>query len=189
MNLLLDDIEEKVKERIGIEFDTDFRIAIAFELLMQDNNFTIQSKVYQSIYLFYPNVNEITDIKKALEDIVWFYSYTIENRKVVKKSEKREKQIYSFEYDNEFIYSAFKTQYNIDLQDIEYLHWWKFKAMFNSLKKDNKIVEIMGYRAIDLSKIKDKEEKKRYKKLKELYALPDMRTQEQKESDFACAFL
>ena len=69
------------------------------------------------------------------------------------------------------------------------MHWWKFKAMFNGLKSDNKIVEIMGYRAIDLSKIKDKEEKKRYKELKRIYALPDMRSQEQKESDFACAFL
>lgn len=87
------------------------------------------------------------------------------------------------------IYTAFKTQYNIDLEEIEFLHWWKFKAMFNGLKSDNKIVEIMGYRAIDLSKIKDKEEKKRYKELKRIYALPDMRTQEQKESDFACAFL
>ena len=47
----------------------------------------------------------------------------------------------------------------------------------------------MGYRAIDLSKIKDKEERKRYRKLKQIYALPDMRTQEQKEEDFAMAFL
>ena len=60
---------------------------------------------------------------------------------------------------------------------------------FESLTDKTQIVEIMGYRAIDLSKIKDKEEKKRYKELKRIYALPDMRTQEQKESDFACAFL
>ena len=46
----------------------------------------------------------------------------------------------------------------------------------------------MGYRAMDLTKIKDKDMKKYYKKLKKLYALPDMRTEEEKENDFAEAF-
>ena len=56
------------------------------------------------------------------------------------------------------------------------------------MKKQTKLVEIMGYRAIDLSKIKDKEEKKRYKNLKKIYQLPDMRTAEEKEADFGKAF-
>ena len=41
---------------------------------------------------------------------------------------------------------------------------------------------------IDLSKIKDKAIKKQYKQLKELYKLPDMRSEEEKENDFAEAF-
>ncbi|WP_242840658.1 Gp15 family bacteriophage protein [Clostridium hydrogeniformans] len=44
-------------------------------------------------------------------------------------------------------------QYGADLQNVEYLHWWKFKA----LKEDNEIFKIMGYRYMDLGKIKDKE--------------------------------
>ena len=59
--------------------------------------------------------------------------------------------------------------------------------MFEGLKAENKICEIMGYRAVDISKIKDKEEKKRYKKLQREYALPDDRTEEEKERDFADA--
>ena len=43
----------------------------------------------------------------------------------------------------------------------------------------------MGYRALDISKIKDKQEKKRYKYLQEIYKLPDMRSEEEKEEDFA----
>ena len=86
------------------------------------------------------------------------------------------------------IYTAFLDQYRLDLNDIDYLHWFKFKAMFEGLKSDNKICEIMGYRAIDVSKIKDKDEKKRYKKLQREYALPDDRTEEEKEQDFAEAF-
>ena len=44
--------------------------------------------------------------------------------------------------------------------------------MFKSLKGDNEIVKIMGYRSVDLSKIKDKEQKLYYKKMKELYKIP-----------------
>jgi hypothetical protein len=45
----------------------------------------------------------------------------------------------------------------------------------------------MGYRAIDISKIKDKDEKAKYKKLQRQFALPDNRTEEEKEQDFANA--
>jgi len=80
-------------------------------------------------------------------------------------------------------------QYNIDLQEIKYMHWWKFKALFNGLAENTEIVKIMGYRAVNLSKIKDKEQKNFYKRMKKIYALPDTRSQEEKESEFARAFL
>ena len=98
------------------------------------------------------------------------------------------KQIYSYEFDAEYIYSAFMEQYKIDLNSIPYLHWWKFKALFNSLNEEVLFSKIMSYRAIDLSKIKDKDMKKYYKKMKKLYVLPDLRSEEEKENDFAEAF-
>ena len=190
INLLLDNIDEVVKSRIKINFDTNFRIGIAFEIMMQNPKYSMQAKTYQALKLFYPEMNKIKDTKKAIDDIIWFYSCGKNEEKTSQKTKNiKNRQIYSYEFDNDLIYCAFKNQYNIDLEEIDYLHWWKFKAMFNGLKSDNRIIEIMGYRAMDLSKIKDKEERKRCRKLQKLYALPDMRTQEQKESDFACAFL
>ena len=110
-----------------------------------------------------------------------------EEKNIENKQKNNKKKIYSYEHDADLIYTAFLDQYKLDLNDIEYLHWFKFKAMFEGLKSENKICEIMGYRAVDISKIKDKEEKKRYKKLQREYALPDDRTEEEKERDFADA--
>lgn len=186
INLLLDDINKIVKNRIKIDFDTNFRIGIAFEIMMQNPKYSMQAKTYQALQLFYPKIDEVKDIKKALDDIIWFYSCGKSEEKTGQKNIKnKSKQIYSYEFDNDLIYSAFKNQYNVDLEEIEYLHWWKFKAMFNGLKSDNRIVEIMGYRAMELSKIKDKDMKKHYKQLQEEYKLPDMRSEEEKEEDFA----
>ena len=191
INLLLDNINEVVKDRIKIDFDTNFRTCITFEIMMQNPKYSDRAKTFQALNLFYPEINEIKDFKKAIDDIIWFYSCGKSEEKSTRKKEnnKNNKQIYSYIFDNDLIYSAFKDQYNIDLVEIDYLHWWKFKAMFNGLKSDNKIVEIMGYRAMDLRSIKDKEMTKFYNKMKEPYSLPDMRTEEQKESDFARAFL
>ena len=185
-NLILNRLPQYTPSRLKIR--TDFRESIKFELLMQDNKLNEEEKVKLALNLYY-NLNDITDIKKAVEDIIWFYKggkKEIENvDKEVKKSNSKEKQIYSYEFDAEYIYSAFMEQYNIDLNSIKYLHWWKFKALFNSLNENVLFSKIMGYRAMDLSKIKDKSMKKQYKKLQELYKLPDMRSEEEKEEDFA----
>lgn len=190
MNLLLDNLDKILKTRIKEDFNTNFKNSILFELLMQESNLSNEAKVYQALKIYYPDLNQIKDTNKAIENMLWFYKCGKEDKKEASQKTKREnnKRIYSYEFDSDLIYSAFKSQYNIDLQDIKYLHWWKFKAMFDALKDDNKIVEIMGYRAVNLNKIKDKEMKKHYKKMQKLYALPDMRSEEEKENDFAEAF-
>lgn len=185
-NILIDELPKKVG---NIDINSDFRISILFELLMQDNELSSEEKVEQALVLYYPNLAAIADYSKAIEDIVWFYrcgkEVNTNNKESIKNSNK---QIYSYEFDAEYIYSAFMEQYNIDLNSIKYLHWWKFKALFNSLNENVLFSKIMSYRVIDLSKIKDKAIKKQYKQLKELYKLPDMRSEEEKENDFAEAF-
>ena len=185
MNILVDKLPTDYE---GLKINTNFRSFILFELLMQDHEIKKEEKIALALNLFYEGIP--TDIKKAIDGIVWFYT----RGKKVKQEENEEnkknnkkKKIYSYEHDADLIYTAFLDQYRIDLNDIDYLHWFKFKAMFEGLKTENKICEIMGYRAIDINKIKDKEEKKRYKKLQREWALPDDRTEEEKERDFADA--
>lgn len=184
MNILVDKLPIDYE---GLKIDTNFRSFILFELLMQDNKLSIEEKIYLALNLFYKEVPK--DVKKGIEGILWFYSMGNNDKKSSKKEEKTTRNnIYSFEYDAKLIYSAFLGQYGINLNKIEYLHWFEFKSLFEGLNEENKICKYMQYRSIDLSKIKDKEEKKRYKKLKQLCALPDERTEEEKEKDFAEAF-
>ena len=190
MNILVDELDSIVKEKIGnIKINTDFRISILFELLMQDNTVSKKEKILQSLQLYYPDLDKIKDFDKAIQDMLWFYrcgkelADSKENNNV-----ERNKQIYSYEFDDDKIYSAFMEQYNIDLQDIDYLHWWKFKALFNALSEKTQFVKIMGYRAMNVNEIKDKKMKKQYRKLQKMYALPDMRTEEEKEYDFGEVF-
>lgn len=168
--------------------NSDFRIGILFEELMQDNTLLEQEKVYAALRLFYDKVPE--NIAEAIENIKWFYSvgeYTGQDEEEKKKETvhaKKSEKIYSFEHDAGYIYSAFLTQYGIDLQDIKELHWWKFKALFNSLKDDNKIIQIMSFRAVEIDSNMSDHDKKYYRKMKKIYALPDERSEAEKEADF-----
>lgn len=185
MNLLVDKLPTEYK---GLKVDTNFRSFILFELLMQDNEIKKEDKIALALNIFYKE--PIKDLKTAIDGILWFYSMGASDNKKNngKGTKERSKVVYSYEHDSKYIYSAFLDQYGVDLNEVDNLHWFKFKAMFEGLKSENKICEIMGYRAIDLNKIKDEEERKRYKKLKQEWALPDNRTEEQKENDFAEAF-
>lgn len=189
-NLILNKLPQYTPSKLKIR--TDFRETIKFELLMQDKTINENDKIKMVLNLYYYNPHEIEDKKKAIEDILWFYKGGKQDKKRNVDDEKddnsKQKQIYSYEFDAEYIYSAFMEQYKIDLNSIKYLHWWKFKALFLSLNEEVLFSKIMGYRAMNINSIKDKEMKKFYKKMKKIYALPDMRTEEEKENDFAEAF-
>ena len=186
-NLLINKLPQHTDS--GMRIRTDFRESIKFELLMQDRTIEEDKKIRMILNLYYYRAEQITDLKKALEEVVWFYAGgdKKENTNRTAKNNNK-KQIYSYEFDAEYIYSAFMQQYRIDLNSIKYLHWWKFRALFVNLNEDVMFSKIMQYRAIQLNTIKDNEMKKFYKKMKRLYALPDMRTEEEKEYDFGEAF-
>ncbi|MCI6278047.1 MAG: bacteriophage Gp15 family protein [Clostridium sp.] len=180
MNILIDTVPTSVDiDGVEYEINSNFRYGILFELLMQDSTIEEKDKIYMALDLYYPVIP--TNIDEAIEKILWFYKCGKDEAKVKSTGKDRgTTQIYSFEYDDDYIYSAFLDQYRVDLQDIKYLHWWKFKAMFKSLKEDNMIVKIMGYRSIDLSKIKDKEQKDYYKKMQKLYEIPVSKNEKEK---------
>lgn len=191
MNLLLDSLPETVTvDGKELFIDTDFRTFIIFEKIVTSDA-DIREKVEDTISLFF--TEELPhDYEEAIEAILEIYRCGEEpkNSKPRKNGmvSLKPKQIYDYEIDAPYIYGAFLAQYNIDLNDIEYLHWWKFQALFKSLESHNKIVEIMGYRAIDLSKIENSKERERMAKLKAIYALPQNLTREEKVAMAGAAF-
>ncbi len=171
MNILIDLLPKEVNiEGEDYKINSDFRTSILFELLMQDNSISEEDKIIQALELYYSILPK--DLNKAIEGILWFYRCGKDEVDNKNKGTGKSTNVYSFDYDDDLIYSAFLDQYGIDLQDVDYLHWWKFKAMFKGLKEDNEIVKIMGYRAMDVNKIKDKEQKAHYKKMQDLHKIP-----------------
>lgn len=185
MSILIDRLPDKVKiDGIEYHINTDFRTSILFEQLLQDEDIKEEDRGALVLSLFYPII-PYSNIREAFSKIIWFYNggEILENTGSTSKG--TSKKVYDFEYDGDYIYAAFLEQYGIDLQDIPHLHWWKFKALFKSLKEDTEIVKIMGYRSVNVNEINDKKEKERYKRLQRLYKLPAKKERNTKELEEA----
>lgn len=169
---------------------SDFRTMIKFEQLMLDPDVTNQDKVLLALKLFYPVIP--SDMNKAVDQMMWFYRCdkreNLYEKKAKKRKHKRADRIYDFECDDDYIYAAFMSQYHLDLHKVRHLHWWKFRAMFNSLNDDTQFVKIMEYRAVELDKV-PKEKRAFYKRMKQLYALPLSQDEEQRQNALENALL
>lgn len=175
MSLLTSPLPEAVEVNgISYPIRTDFKIWLEFGDLAAD----IQKNYVNMLTACYtdrlpPSLNE------ALLALVRFYVGGFETHADGGASRR---PIVSFSADAEYIYSAYLSQYQIDLTAAS-MHWYQFMALFRSLDDSCRLSKIMEARAVNLGSIKDKNLKSYYRKMKRAYRLPDNRTEEQKERD------
>ena len=74
MNLLIDRPPDKVK--IGnteYKINTDFRVSVLFELLIQDEDVSDKDKIRQTIELYFPVIPVQENINDIFKAVIWFY--------------------------------------------------------------------------------------------------------------------
>lgn len=110
------------------------------------------------------------DTQEAIQAVLRFaYPSTV----VPKNTESSEVRILDYEYDADYIYSAFLGQYGIDLAESD-IHWHKFRALLNGLNSSTKLHEIIRYRCYEG---KDKD----YIRLRSMWELPATFTEDDKK--------
>lgn len=143
------------------------RIELFFEIMLQSKNVneTVPLECIENTFKDIMNVINIQKGDSLKVDING-------DPMPVSASKEKEQDVISFEIDAPFIYAGFLQAYGIDLIDQQgILHWYKFSALLSSLPDDTLMRQIIDIRKTNLSDIKDKEEKKRIRKLKKQFAL------------------
>ena len=161
--------------------NTDFRVWIKIESIIFNSRLTDAEKLSKMFVLAMP-VLPSENLPEAAEALVGF---CFNEKDKTNGAENQSKQpLFDYEADSEYIYAAFISEFGIDLSTSK-LHFHKFKALLKSLGDGCKFTKIISYRGVNTSKIKDKEQRSFYENMKRLYALPDSRTDEEKDADFA----
>lgn len=166
--------------------ETDFRVFIEFETIICGEQITIETILKLFELCFKGDMPPIDD--DSIDALILFYT----GGKRQGKGDDGGEKPYFFECDDEYIYSAFLDQYNIDLQEVDYMHWWKFRSLFMSLKDDNEIVKIMGYRTFKPDSNTPVEVRNFYNKMKQLHQPPANQVEEEERkatNDFVKSLL
>lgn len=185
--------ESIVVDGAEIPINTDFRASVRFEELMQDARLTDEARISGMLEAYFgdaalPAVSRLCAGGKAealFQAIMDFYRCGAPEPQ---KPQKQERRAYSFSTDEKRIYAAFAEQYGVDLYVIADLHWWKFSAMFAALSDTTEIAKIMRIRTAEFEKGMTSKERAALRRAKRIYALPDTRTDAQRDEDFASVF-
>ena len=129
--------------------NTDFRIFVDFEYEMQeiDRNKAV-NKVLKRFYPAFSIIIEQNLLNEAIDKFLWFYQCGKEEVEEIKSNSKakKAKNSYSYKYDDQYIWGAYKMYFNVDLTKDE-IHWWKFKAMWMTIPQEAEFTKIKGYRS------------------------------------------
>lgn len=184
MNLFYEDYPECIKVHgKNIRIITDFREYIRLQDALLDDQLSDYEKYFIICEYFLDDCIVDEDAMQALTEFMAMEQ--IEQAGVRQNSGGKE-QLYSFSIDFPYILSAFTHVYGINLQTVKYMHWWKFRTLFDGLPESTEIKQRIMYRSIDLSTIKDKEERKRIRKIQMAIQLPQ---KELSDYDIGDAFM
>lgn len=197
MNILVDELPTTLLIK-GKEYpiNEDFTAIIILEQMLSDKELTDSQKSVEMLNILFSKEIPPNNMETA-QQIEWYYRcgrVESERRKKAlakhinsRRGKRLNDEIYDFDYDAPMIYAAFMQIYRVDLNNT-FLHWWKFKAMFDSLPDECEFGKAMKYRATDISKIKDKDEKQRIITLQNFYAIPSKLTAEEKAARIGSMF-
>jgi len=191
---LLTDVPPETVNVEGIEYAINsgasvmIKIALLIEEGMAADDQERSRLLIEELRLFYRDLPR--DLTAATETMLEFYSFSSDSRAASKPKTKQDRlrvkmPPYSFAYDAGLIYAAFAQQY--PGRDMARLHWFEFRALMAGLTEETLFQQVVGFRTMEIPESMSKEQKKYYRRMKRLYALPDKRSAGEKDQDFAAA--
>ena len=185
INVLIDKLPTKtIIDGKEYNLKTDFRNCLKAIMAFEDEELTGSEKAVIMLELLYEEIPENLD--EAVKKAILFLDCGEQDEDKKVGSQKSSNRLYSFSKDAKYIYSAIKQTHGIDLENVEYLHWWKFVYLFLDLNPDCFFCKIMDLRNKKRKGTLSKEEKKVYMQLFDIVSLdrkPQFTEEEQKEID------
>lgn len=179
MNILVDDLPTSVTiNGETYELNTNFKDCLKIIVAFEDPELTQIEKQVIMLSILYKEMP--SDIEKAHKAAIEFLNCGDEFESGIDTNDGIGR-LYSFEKDSKYIFSAILQTYGIDLEQKEYLHWWKFVNLFFDLNENcffNRLVYLR--RQKKLGKL-TKDELQQYNNLGDIVELPEEKSTEEKE--------
>ncbi len=128
----------------AVPVNTDFRVCLRAVKALGDERLLPNEKLTVLVELMYPEPPENT--AAAVSQALKFLDLGEETD----GGKAARARVFDYCKDARFIYTAFRSSFNIDLNSVENLHWWAFKSMLSDLSGDcffNTLVRLRSRKA------------------------------------------
>lgn len=156
------------------EINTDFRIALACFRAMNDAEITDLERFYAiETLLLGDEVDPDDDVvlqKKILDYLRCGQEENIDIKEI------------DMDYiqDESKIRTSIRQCYHLDLNRIDYMHWWEYNELISGLTSETLLNKVRELRSFDLNEIKDLKEREQVRKAQEYVALKKVDKKEEK---------
>lgn len=168
MNVLTDKFPTKININNKIlKINSDFRNCIKIIEAFEDEDLLDEEKYLVLVKRLYVDNVDDEDLQEAIIKGIKFLDLGEKNE----DNEENLKRLYSFSKDDNYIYTGIRQSHNIDLNSIEYLHWWNFVFLFLDIGQDCIFNQLIYYRKRKNEGKLTKEEKKVYISMRKILDL------------------
>lgn len=171
---------------LGVEYPiiTDFREWIKFMDMAEDDEIPIEIKLQCMLQYFTEEIpRDLQAAVQALREFLLADELFDSIKQIslpqegVDSSQEHDAEAlnhvraYDYTIDQGYVIQAFLEVYHIDLLEIDYMHWWKFRLLFEHLPEETAMKKLIYYRTVNLNSISDANERKRIKKIRKQVAI------------------
>lgn len=179
MNVLTDKFPTKIKVNDKIlRINSDFRNCIKIIQAFEDEELFDEEKYLILIKRLYADEVEENDYEEAIIKGIKFLDLGEES-----KESNTNKRLYSFIKDDNYIYTGIRQSHNIDLNSIDYLHWWNFVYLFLDIGQDCMFNQLIYYRQRKNEGKLTKDERKIYLSMRKILDL-DYVEEDEEDDEF-----
>ena len=173
INVLLDELPDGYECSSGnfYNMDFDFRNGIQASLCQDDPELTETEKQWVIRDLIFPDEKpaDMNDYAECAEFYLTGWSHD-------NPGKKENRRLMDFDIDQWRIYSAFLSQYRIDLNTAE-MHWWVFMGLLSSLDECS-YTRVIDIRSRNVEADMDKKAKRALMEAKAVYELKQITSKE-----------
>ena len=156
------------------EINTDFRIALACFRAMNDIEITDLERFYAIETLLLGDEVDSDDDVILQKKILDYLRCGQEENTDIKEIDM------DYIQDESKIRTSIRQCYHIDLNKIDYMHWWEYNELISGLTSESLLNKIRELRSFDLNEIKDAKDREKVRKAQEYVALKKIEKKEEK---------
>lgn len=164
-------------ENFAIRNKCDYRVVLDAISALNDVELSEQEKIQCALYVFYEDVEKVTDYETATKEMMRI----INNGEETTQEEQQKPKVMDWEHDFKVLVAPMNKVLSCEIRTVEYLHWWTFLAGYMELGEClfSNIVSIRKKKMT--GKKLEQWEQEFYRENKKMIDLPQNLTEEEKE--------